>query len=312
MSDDESMVNLDIIRGAGTNKETIIGGACFDSQAVLNGSAQAVSTLMPSGGYWEEQTLYTDLGVPLITQTVWVLGPAMTVAAPSSLPSSGTAPPMNYTTAGAIYLSRDGASATLPDGQVINAGVGGRLELSADGNLSATRPVPGYSRDEAVYSVTLYSKGGQVIANTQVQVVADPAHPNDPAYNTTVVQGQARDIAQTLPDGSSTVVKTAFQTGLGWVEQGTGEIVQSIAQWTQERSAQAAAPTSAGDFYRALLEVFQNPQTPSGQDEQYAGVTSGTASDAGGGTGADTEPNDYSYINYLRRRISVVVERRLR
>ena len=299
MSDDESTVTLDIIRGAGTNKEAIIGGACFDNQAVLKDLARAVSTLMPGNGHWEEQTLYTDLGVPLTTQAVWVLGPAATGALPSDLPLSSTAPPTNHTTAGMIYLSRDGASATLSDGQVINAGVGGRLELGADGNLSAKRPVTGYSTDEAVYSVTLYSKGGQVIASTQVQVVADPAHPNDPAYNTTVVQGQARDIAQTLPDGSSTVVKTVFQTGIGWVEQGTGEIVQSMAQWTQERSAQAAVPTSDGDFYRALLEAFQNPQTPSGQDEQYAGAASDTASDAGGGTGAGTEPNDYSYINYL-------------
>ncbi|MDP3799735.1 MAG: tandem-95 repeat protein [Polaromonas sp.] len=297
MSDDESTVTLDIIRGAGTTKEAIIGGACFDSQAVLNDSARVVSTLMPGNGHWEEQTLYTDLGVPLTTQTVWVLGPAVTGASPSGLSSSGTAPPTNHTTTGAIYLSRDGASATLPDGQVINTGVGGRLELSSDGNLSATRPVPGYSPDEAVYSVTLYSKGGQVIASTQVQVVADPAHPNDPAYSTTVVQGQARDITQTQPDGSSTVVKTVFQTGIGWVEQGTGEIVQSMDQWRQERSAQVAVPTSDDDFYKALLEAFQNPQMPSGQGEQYAGAALETAGDAGGGTSA--EPNDYSYTNYL-------------
>lgn len=297
MSDDESTVNLDIIRGAGTNKETIIGGACFDSQAVLNDSAHAVSTLMPGSGHWEDQTLYTDLGVPLATQAVWVLGPAVTGASPSGLLSSSTVPPTNHTTAGMIYLSRDGASAILPDGQVINAGIGGRLELSTDGNLSAMRPAPGYGTDEAVYSVTLYSKGGQVIASAQVQVVTDPAHPNDPAYSTTVAQGQARDIAQTQPDGSSTVVKTVFQTGIGWVEQGTGEIVQSMDQWRQERSAQVAVPTSDDDFYKALLEAFQNPQMPSGQGEQYAGAALETAGDAGGGTSA--EPNDYSYTNYL-------------
>lgn len=251
----------------------------------------------PPIGHWEEQTIYTDLGIPMGTTTAWVLGPG-----PAS-PPSGTAPvdtpPGNHTTTGAIYLSRDGASATLPDGKVINAGQGGRLELGVDGNLTATRPVAGYGPNEMVYSVTLYNKAGQATARTQVQVIADPNHPNDPAYNTTLVQGQARDITPAQPDGTSTVVRAVFQTGFGWIEPGTGEIVQTLAQWAEEQH-----PLS--DFEKALLDAFRNPPAPPDDpgiqppDDpgiqyadagQHAGITpTPTATDAGP-RGPDLPPN---------------------
>ena len=164
--------------------------------------------------------------------------------APTSLSSTVPVQPTNHITSGAIYLSRDGASATLPDGRVINADPGEKLGLDVDGNLSVTRSVSGYRPEDAVYSVTLYKRSGQVIAGTQIQVVADPAHPNDPAYSTTVTQGQERDITQIQPDGLSTTIRTVFQTGFGWIEQATGEVVQTVAEWAQERSAQASAQRS--------------------------------------------------------------------
>ncbi|MCZ8257846.1 MAG: hypothetical protein O9327_19555, partial [Polaromonas sp.] len=210
-------------------------------------AAQAVATTASTSdraqtvGHWEEQVVYTDVGVPLTTQMVWVPGPD-----PRAAPlSPASEPPTNHTTAGSIYLSRDGASATLPDGQVVNAGPGGRLELGVDGNLSATRPVTGYDVDERVYSITLHGKSGQIIAKTQVQVIVDPMYPDDAARSTTLVQGQTRDITQLQPDGSNTVIRTVFQTGFGWVEQGTGELVQSISEWRQERPAQTSAPPVA-------------------------------------------------------------------
>jgi len=210
----------------------------------LANSPLSRETAAPPIGHWEERTVYTDLGIPFNTQMVWVAGPAAPTATPPAIPPVSTAPPTNHATTGMIYLSRDGASATLPDGQVINAGPGGRLDLDADGNLSATRPVTGYSPDESVYSVTLYSKSGQTVASTQMQVVTDPAHPGDPSYNTIIIQGQVRDITQLQTDGSTTVVRTVFQTGFGWIEQGTGEIVQSMAEWAQERLGRMPAPPS--------------------------------------------------------------------
>ncbi len=264
-----------------------------------NLSVAAGPSSSPPAGHWEEQTTYTELGVPLGTNTVWVLGPALETSQTSS-PVPVNPPPGNHTTAGAIYISRDGASATLPDGQVINAGQGGRLELSGDGNLTATRPAAGYGSDEMVYSVTLYNKGGQSIANSQVQVVADPLHPNDPAYNTALVQGQPRDITQVQPDGTSIVIHTRFQAGYGWVEPGTGEVVQSISSWAQEQH-----PLS--DFEKALLDAFRNPPpppaegaTPAEGGTLYARADSGTASDAGGGgTDSNAHPSPNSYSNYL-------------
>lgn len=219
----------------------------------------------PPIGHWEERLIYTDVGLPLTTQMVWVHGPAVVNVEPANSSPQSTFPSTNHTTTGAIYLSRDGASATLPDGQVINAGRGGRLELGIDGNLSVMRPVTGYNSEECVYSVTLYNKSGQAVANTQIQVVADPAHPNDPAYSTTVVQGQIRDVTQIQPDGSEFIVRTVFQTGTGWVEQGTGEIVQTMVQWTRERLALAAVPQSDSNL-NPMLDP--NGLTPSERIQQ--------------------------------------------
>ncbi|MES2399942.1 MAG: cadherin-like domain-containing protein [Pseudomonadota bacterium] len=259
-----------------------------------NQIASSISGSAPTpAGRWEEQTTYTfDVGIPLGTSMVWVPGSAVTTAAPSSPASPNSAPPTNHTTTGAIYLSRDGASATLPDGQVINAGPGGRLELTADGNLSATRPAAGYGPDERVYSITLYNKSSQVIASTQVQVVADPAHPTDPSYDTTLVQGQARDIEQLQPDGTIIIIPTMFQAGFGWVEPATGEVIQSIAKPSAEQLA-------LSDFEKAFIYAIQNPRVIPGPGTQYANAGSPTVSDAGGGSAGPEPTNTNSYRDFL-------------
>jgi len=207
-------------------------------------------------GEGETAVTFDQVATPLANATLPRVAPLATapvVSVPSPVPSNnapanpssaGPASSVNHATTGAIYLSRDGASATLPDGRVINAGPGDKLELDGDGNLSVTRSVSGYKPEDAVYSVSLYERSGQVVAGTQIQIVADPAHPNDPAYSTTVVQGQEREITQIQPDGSSTTVRTVFQTGFGWIEQATGEVVQTVAEWAQERSALNAVPRS--------------------------------------------------------------------
>ncbi|MES2951816.1 MAG: cadherin-like domain-containing protein [Pseudomonadota bacterium] len=153
--------------------------------------------------------------------------------------------PSNHYSAGSVYLSRDGSSATLANGDVINAGPGGQLALDANGNLVVTRPASGFdAEDDAVFDVTRYNTKGQLLARSEVQVISDPEHPGDPTYNIRVTQGQTRDITLTHEDGSTTDVKAVFQVGLGWVDTGTSEVVQDIKTWQKTFAVGKDDPTN--------------------------------------------------------------------
>ena len=186
------------------------------------------------------------------------------------------AKPTNHHTTGSIYISRDGTSATLANGDVINAGTNGQLSLDNNGNLTLTRPVSGFgAEDGSVFDVIRYNAKGQVLGRSEVQVIPDPENPGDPSFNTRVVQGQSREITLTYEDGSTTVVQAVFQVGLGWVDSGTSELVQDIKTWQKSFAPGLDDPTNpAGanavngadlqsDRYKAPTSPAEKPPTAS-------------------------------------------------
>jgi Ca2+-binding RTX toxin-like protein len=290
----------DFINSGGANDAAVGNNPPISSYLAAGVGLSGTGSTASSGavaspvGHWENQTVYTDLGLPLTEKMVWVPGPSSPGISSGSSTTGTTAPKPISTMAGMTYLSRDGASATLGDGQVINAGPGGRLILESDGGITANRPSSGYFATEGVYDVTSYSRKGQVTHIGQAQVISDPAHPNDPAYNTIVTQGATRDIAVTTPDGFTGTVMAAFQVGVGWVEPETGVLVQSLDAWRASPAVAQDANANQSAFYNALIDAFTQAPGATGQGEtsdslllglQLASATDGVMTDGGLMTG---------------------------
>ena len=246
-------------------------------------SAGSITIPVPPGseanpvvGYWQEAPVYTELGVPLTFGPMVWIGPndvLPTAPAGATLPP---APSLNHNSAGATYLSRDGASATLANGQVINAGVGGRLLLEADGGVSVQRRAVGFDESAGqIFDVVAYARTGQIRSVSQIQVVKDAAHPNDPALNTVVKQGEARDIDYTNLDGSISIVTATFQVGRGWIAPATGELVQSMDAWRASTAMSPDARAYADGMYKALIQMLNDATGATGPGQQFDPILTG-------------------------------------
>ncbi|NBW79822.1 MAG: hypothetical protein EBR27_12550, partial [Betaproteobacteria bacterium] len=272
MSDDNSTVNLDIVKGAGTDKETVVGGECFNNQAVLNGHglarkpATSPNPTAPSG-HWEDTTQYDQEGNVISSEgRIWVSDvPSMANQTGTKNGSStSTAAPTNHTSSGALYLSRDGTSAILPDGTLVNAGSGGHLKLNSQGGLVVTRSASDYGDAEGtVNQVTTYSAAGKVIDSVLQQLL--------PGQSAPLIQGQERTLTYTTEDGTTNTVTARFQVGVGWVDSGTGEsvlriqdIIANLQIGTSETPIQWHAPvtaTTAQDTTPTTTETTQGEPT---------------------------------------------------
>ena len=251
--------------GRAKAESSALAGDVNTANANLGTSYVPQAKAADATGRWEDQTIYTEQGVPYAQHMVWV---------PSSIGSTGgttpggtpnTANPTNPapSNAGMTYISRDGASATLGNGKLINAGSGGLLVLESDGGVTVNRPATGFdTTNGVVYDVVSYSRTGQVTRASQVQIVTDPTHPNDPAKNTVLKQGDTLEIAVNIGNGSSVTVNASFQVGIGWVDPGTGELVQSLSSWRASPASQGEPNSGKDDFYKALIDAFSNPTNP--------------------------------------------------
>jgi len=265
-----------------------LAGDVNTSNANLSASGYAAAPAQADAtGYWEDRSIYNlDTGVLLSSNLTWVSFTA-TGGSSGSNPIPGNS---NHTTTGMTYLSRDGASATLGNGQVINAGAGGRLVLEADGGVTAKRPSSGFDpENDPVYDVVSYSRTGQITKATQVQVISDPLRPNDPTRAIVIKQGDEREIPVNNSDGSVSVVMAKFQVGLGWVDLGGMELLQSIQDWRGSGEQSFDSP-----FHKALIDAFSNPAAPTSPGEigdfnlldlQIASAAGGVWTDSGLVTG---------------------------
>lgn len=181
-------------------------------------------TSLGAPGHWEDTAKYDEEGNVISSEgRVWVsdVPNAATQIGNSNGSPTSAATPINHIGGGGIYLSRDGASATLPDGTLINAGDGGHLALNLQGGLVVTGPANGYGDAEgSVRQVITYSAAGKLTGNVLQQILPGQSQP--------LIQGQERTLTYTTEDGALNTVSARFQVGVGWVDSGTGESVLGI------------------------------------------------------------------------------------
>lgn len=179
-------------------------------------------TSLGAPGHWEDTTKYDEEGNVISSEgRVWVSDFPNAATQISNGNPTSTATAINHIGDGAIYLSRDGASATLPDGTLINAGDGGHLALNLQGGLVVTGPANGYGdADGFVRRVITYSATGKLTGSVLQQILPGQCEP--------LVQGQERILTYTTEDGTPNTVTARFQVGVGWVDSGTGESVLGI------------------------------------------------------------------------------------
>jgi hypothetical protein len=164
-------------------------------------------------GHWE------DTGIPLtdaegnqtgVNVQTWVEDPPInttgstrssthTAASPSSSASPTTPPEHAAAPAApsATQISPDGTSATLPNGQVIQAGSGASLSIDINGNLIVDRPAAGWSNadgsDSDIRQITTYDTKGAQIGTVIAQSL--------PGQSALIENGEERSFTTTQGDG---------------------------------------------------------------------------------------------------------------
>jgi hypothetical protein len=277
MSDDKSTVNLDIVTGAGTKKETVVGGEFFNNQAVLNGhglsQTTAASTTPAPTGHWEDTTQYDALGNVSVTgERVWVSDAPSTSASSttggassnsSNSPATPSAAHPDPSHPNTTQISSDGTSATLPNGQVIHAGTGASLYIDREGNLVADRPAAGWTNadgsDSDIRQITTYDAKGASLGTVIAQSL--------PGQSALIENGEERTFTTTQGDGTSVTVQAHFSAGTGWVNDQTGETVLNLKDWetqTEEHNAHLRPGPSADNDYQ--------PDASNGEAEAMANM----------------------------------------
>lgn len=279
-----------------------------------------------SSGHWEYPAgTYFDLltGLPpdgtqrvLVADTSPPLPPnTNTGGAGTVIPAASAGPatiPTHPVPPSTTQISADGKTATLPNGQIIQAGVGSSLSIDIDGNLIVDRPASGWANVDGspadIRQITTYDAKGQQIGTVIAQ--------NLPHQSALIENGEERSIAVPNADGTTAMVQAHFSAGTGWIDNQSGQTVLSLKDWQAQTDAHNAhlrpAPGADNDYqpnqsngeaeavayiaqknstplssaaYQQLVNAFANVDTSRvGVGVQYADAgNSGVVSDAGGG-----------------------------
>ncbi len=313
-------------------KDKISSGEVDVSSGANNAlrSAESVTSATTPTGHWEDTTQWDEMGnviqsgprvwVPDDTQTISPTAGAGAGRGKVNPPSveTGSDPstvPSNHPTA--TQISADGTTAALPNGQVIHAGPGGKLDIDVDGILTVSRPAQGWANADGsaadIRQITTYEASGAQIGTSIAQQLSGEAAATENYSQRTIHVPQA--------DGSTSEVQTHFQAGVGWVDE-SGQMVLSLKDAQAQYDAKAANPIAGvsaendylpsgpkgqdqaipqtvkpadpephvqseqgGDFQSALLDAFSKPSPSAGLGTaaQLASLDTGTVSDAGNG-----------------------------
>ncbi|MFM6992383.1 MAG: cadherin-like domain-containing protein [Rhodoferax sp.] len=215
-------------------------------------NAAASSSAPSSTGHWEDPTQWDEMGNVIQSgPRVWVSDDTSTTSisvsagagrgkvnpptAVSGADQTAVEPSQSTT-----QISADGTTATLPNGQVIHAGPGGKLDIDAYGILTVSRPAQGWANADGspadIRQITTYEPSGAQIGTSIAQ--------NLPGEAALVENHSQRTLDIAQADGSTTRVDTHFQAGVGWVDDAGNTVLSLKDAQAQKFPATPVSPES--------------------------------------------------------------------